>query len=311
MEKNQSLLRRRASSDFDKARNKAFFNELIGKFFNKQAELLQFDEVKYLLSPQGMVYRGIKAIPIDRIIGSEGRYRDFDKKFMPLKSHTRSRWENIDVLKQQDRPLGAISVYKIGDYYFVRDGNHRVSVAREMKQDYIDAEIVELFTKVKPRVFNEKELLLADSYRYFLDKTKFDEIMPGTSMRLTSAWGYYRLLEHIQNYKYFLGEKEKKDIPWNDAVKKWYNNLYYPVVKLIRKRKVMAKFPKREPGDLYIWIMDHWHFLKESYGNIPIEEAIESYIFRYGKVPFYDFITRIRKLFSGSSKDMKKRGAKK
>jgi hypothetical protein len=308
MEKSLTFFRRKASSDFDKARNKAFFNELISKIFNKQAGLLQFDEVKYLLSPQGMVYRGIKAIPIERIIGSEGRYRDFDKKFMPLKTHTRSRWENIDVMKQQERALSPISVYKLGDYYFVRDGNHRVSVAKEMEQDFIDAEIVELFTKVKPEKFNQKGLLLADSHRYFLEKSKFDEIFPGTVIRLTSAWGYYRLLEHIQNYKYFLGEKEKKETQWNDAVKKWYANLYMPVIRLIRKRKVMRKFPKREPGDLYIWIMDHWHFLKERYGNVPIEQAIESYLKKFGKVPFYDLVTRVRKLFT---REKKPTGAKK
>lgn len=292
-----SFFRKKASSDFDKARNKAFFNDLISNIFNKQEQLLQFDEVKYLLAPRAMVYRGIKAIPIDRIIGSEGRYRDFDRKFMPLKAHTRNRWENIDVLKQQEKSLAPISVYKIDKYYFVRDGNHRVSVAREMKQDFIDAEIIELFTKVKPEEFSQKGLLLAESYRYFLDKTKFDEIVPNTPLRLTNSWGYYRLIEHIQNYKYFMGEKEKRDVSWNEAVKKWYNILYLPVVRLIRKRKVMKKFPKREPGDLYIWIMDHWHFLKEKYGNIPIEQAIDSYTRNFGKKPFYDIIGWLKKMF--------------
>ncbi len=277
-----SGFRLKASFDFDKARNKAFINDIINKILRKNNELFQFDEIKYLLSPHGMSYRGMHAIPINRIVGSEGRYNDFDRDFLPLRGDTRSRWENIDVAKMREVVLPPISVYKIRNYYFVRDGNHRVSVARELKQEFIDAEVTELFVKVNIEELTEKGLLIAESMKYFLDKTKFDEIFPQTEINLTNPWGYYRLIEHIKTYQYLLSESEHRKIPWEEAVKRWYNELFLKLVKLIKTRKVLRKFPGREVGDLYIWVMDHWHFLKENKGPVSMEKALEDYAFRYG-----------------------------
>jgi hypothetical protein len=302
MLENNIFMKSRAHFRFEKARNRAFFNDLASKFFRKNNYLFQFDEVKYLLSPYGMSYRGIQSIQLDQIVGSEGRYRDFDINFMPLKNHNRERWENVDIAKQKDISLPPILVYKIGDFYFVRDGNHRVSVARELKQDYIDAEVVELFTKVKLEEIGEKELLLAESYRYFLEKTQFDALFPNVEIKLTNPWGYYRLVEHINTYKYLLSEKQHKDVTWKESVKKWYMELYLPLVKLIKKRRVLKKFPGREVGDLYIWIMDHWHFLKEKSGNVGIEEALDDYSSRFGKGPIGLFLSRLLNLFAGKNK---------
>jgi len=273
----------RARADFERARSRAFFGEILNKIFKKDNRLFRFDEVKYLLSPEGMAYRGVHPIPLKKIVGSEGRYEDFDKDFLPLRDTTRSRWEGIEVASLRDVHIPPILVYKIGDFYFVRDGNHRVSVAKELGQEFIDAEIVELFTKVKPKKINKKELLLAESYKYFLDKTHFDKIIPDVTIKLTNPWGYYRLIEHINTYKYFLSEKKKHEVSWEESVKRWYNELYLPVVRLINKRKVLSRFPDREAGDLYIWLMDHWHFLKERNKNIDIEEALEDYSNRFGK----------------------------
>ncbi len=292
-----SFFKRKAHADFDRARNRAFFNELFAKIFDRQEDLLQFDEVKYLLSPTAMAYRGIRSVRIDRIVGSEGRYRDFDRLFLPKKGNARQRWVNIDVAKQQDLNLAPISVYKIGDFYFVRDGNHRVSVARQMGQEFIDAEVVELFSRVKLRRTGKKDLLLAESYGYFLERTQFDLIAPGQEIRLTNPWGYYRLIEHIENYRYFMGEREKRPIELREAVLKWYQQLYLPVTRIIRKRKVLRKFPKRTAGDLYIWTMDHWHFLKIKLGNVPIEHAIDSYSRAFGKVGIREFLGRLARRF--------------
>ncbi len=288
----------KSRQDFDKARNKAFIRDFINKILNKNNDLFQFDEVKYLLSPYGMVHRGFQTIPINRIVGSEGRYQDFDRDFLPVTDSLRSRWENISLANLRNIELPPISAYKINDFYFVRDGNHRVSVAKELGQEFIDAEVVELFTKIKLEEISEKGLLLAESQKYFLDKTGFDEIIPGASIKLTNPWGYYRLIEHIKNYQYFLGLSEKRNISWEEAVKKWYNELYLKLIRLIKKRKILTKFPEREAGDLYIWVMDHWHFLKEKYGNIPIENALDDYSLRFGKgktaLFFYNLKNRVK-----------------
>ena len=253
-------LKARAHYDFEKARNKAFLGDIFNKLTRKNNDLFQLDEVKYLLEPHGMVYRGLKSIPINRIVGSEGRYNDFDRDFMPLQERTRARWENIELAQLNNIDLPPISVYEIDGYYFVKDGNHRVSVAKKRSQDFIDAEVIELFTKVEINEFTEKGLLVAESYKYFLDKTDFERLFPGTKLRLTNPWGYYRLVEHINTYKYLICEKAKKELPWNEAIRRWYLELYLPVIKQVRKRHIMRRFPGREPGDLYIWVMDHSAF---------------------------------------------------
>ncbi|MGC8764542.1 MAG: DUF4032 domain-containing protein [Brevinematia bacterium] len=289
---NEYDLRFNAKRRFERARKKAFINELLSKLLNRENELLQLDEIKYLVPPKAMVYRGIHSIPISKIIGSEGRYRDFDRDFLPKQDNTSSRWQNIEIAKEKDIILPPISVYKIGDHYVVRDGNHRVSVAREMGQEFIDAEITELFTPVKIEDFSQKGLLIAESYNYFLEKTGFDKIIPGVIIKLTNPWGYYRLVEHINTYRYFLGEKRKGEVSWEEAVKSWYNEMYLPIIKLIKKKRIMRDFPEREPGDLYIWIMDHWHFLKEKDKKVKIEEAIEDYSEKFGRQNF------LKKLFN-------------
>lgn len=289
--------RTRARYDFQKARTRAFFNEIFSSLFRKNNELFQFDEVKQLVSPHGMQYRGLQSIPIDKIVGSEGRYQDFDRDFMPISDTVQLRWENLDLASRQNVTLPPISVYKIGEFYFVRDGNHRVSVAKQRGQDFIDAEVVELYTKVPLEHMTEKDLLIADSYHEFLNFTHIDRVVPRAEFKLTNPWGFYRLMEHVQTFHYLISEKEKKPIPWEEGVRRWYHELYAPVVKTIKQKRILKRFPGREAGDLYIWVMDHWHFLKEKFGNIPIEDALDDYSAHFGLSPFRQFLGRLSRRF--------------
>ncbi|MGA2141772.1 MAG: transcriptional regulator [Brevinematales bacterium] len=283
---------------FDRARNKAFFREILNKIFRKRNALFRFDEVKSMLSPEGMSYMGLQTIPINKIMGSEGRYSDFDINFLPLKDNNRGRWQNIELANLKDLHLPPILVYKIGDFYFVRDGNHRVSVAKEFGQEFIDADVVELFTKVGLSELSEKELLLAESHKYFLDKTRFDRYFPDVRIKLTNPWGYYRLIEHINTYKYFKSEEKKHEVCWEDSIKLWYTELFLPVTKLIKKRKILRKFPGREAGDLYIWLLDHWHYLKEKYGDVSLESALDDYLERFGRGYLGNLALKIRGFFN-------------
>ncbi len=285
----------RAKSDFEEASHKAFLNDLWRKIFNQNNHLYRLDEVKSFFSPHAMAYRGIKSIPIDHIVGSEGRYEDFDKDFMPRQTHTRHRWENVDIAYLSSVNLPPIAVYQLGDYYFVKDGNHRVSVARKLGMEFIDAEVIELFTKihVKPEMFSEKGLLLAESYRYFLEKTHLDELVPESEIELTHPWGYYRMVEHIHYYRYILAEREQREIPWEEVVVRWYRDTYIPVVRLIEQSDVLKRFPDRKSADLYIWVMDHWHFLKEKFGEVPLKDAVRDFSFRFGMRPMVRWFKKI------------------
>ena len=106
--------------------------------------LLSFDEAKAALARSRQAYRGMGTVEVEKITGSVGRYRDFDGSFLPLKVGLGDRWSRIDRAYHRGVELPAVSLYKIGDTYFVRDGNHRVSVARYHGVAAIDAEVVEL-----------------------------------------------------------------------------------------------------------------------------------------------------------------------
>jgi hypothetical protein len=106
--------------------------------------LLSFDEAKGTLTRWTQGYLGMRTVEVEKITGSVGRYRDFDGSFSPLKKCMVERWGRIDRAYHRGDELPAVSLYKIGDRYFVRDGNHRVSVARYHGVAVIDAEVVEI-----------------------------------------------------------------------------------------------------------------------------------------------------------------------
>ena len=138
----------RAKTDFARARSKAFWNRILNFLGGQPATLLSYDEVKEKLRIGGPIYRGVKTVEIKKIVGSLNRYHEFDRAFLPLEDQVADRWQSIDRAFYQDVNLPPVVLYKVGDVYFVVDGHHRVSVAREQGQLDIDAEVRECSTKV-------------------------------------------------------------------------------------------------------------------------------------------------------------------
>src|SRR5215213_4361866 len=136
--------------DFSRARRKAFLRR-VGAYLRRDPgsnQLLSFDEVKGVLGTVSQVYLGMREVPVSDIVGSVGRHRDFDRAFLPSKPDLGNRWRRIDEIMDKGEVLPPVSLYKIGDAYFVQDGNHRVSVARQRGVEMIDAEVVELRSRV-------------------------------------------------------------------------------------------------------------------------------------------------------------------
>ena len=103
-----SLIQNQTKDDFNRARNKALINELQNFLTPDKKKLLSFHDVKKILKPQNEVYVGMRSVPINKIIGSEGRYRDFDNHFLPKSGYLRQRWERIDEARLTDVPLPPI-----------------------------------------------------------------------------------------------------------------------------------------------------------------------------------------------------------
>ncbi len=132
-------------NDFHRARRKASLRRLRNRWRGCDNErLLSFEEAKGALTRWTQAYQGMRIVEVNKITGSVGRYRDFDGSFLPLKVSMANRWSRIDRAYHRGDELPAVSLYKIGEAYFVRDGNHRVSVARYHGVVAIDAEVVEI-----------------------------------------------------------------------------------------------------------------------------------------------------------------------
>lgn len=274
-------LNSRVRSDYSRARFKAFLNGVLASLSGRRNRLLSYDEVKEKLHLGGPIYRGVQAVRVDQIAGSLNRYHQFDRAFLPTRDDTSARWQSINRAFYQDVSLPPVVLYKVGQVYFVVDGHHRVSVAREQNQEFIDAEVRELATRVEITSDLRPEDLeaLGDKVR-FLERTALDHLRPHAKLQMTIPDGFERMLEHIAVHRYFMGLDLQRDISEQEAVQSWYDTVYLPIIKVIRKSKVLKDFPEKTETDLYLWVLDHQHLLAEREGQPlqPPEEAARDFI---------------------------------
>ncbi len=203
----------RVRADFTRARFKSFLNRAFAAISGQPTTLLSYDEVKEKLHVGGPIYRGIQTVRVDQIVGSLNRYHEFDRAFLPVADQLAPRWQNVARAFYKEVSLPPVVLYKVGRVYFVVDGHHRVSVAREQGQEFIEAEVRECATKVNitPDLKPEDLKILGEKVR-FLERTRLDELRPKARIRLTVPDGFDRMLEHIAVHRYFMGLDLKRDI---------------------------------------------------------------------------------------------------
>jgi len=260
-----------ARADFQRARLKAFLHRVWDSLSGQRTTLLSYDDIKEKLHIGGPIYRGVQTVRVDQIAGSLNRYHEFDRVFLPASETLADRWQRVNRAFYQDISLPPVVLYKVGDVYFVVDGHHRVSVAREKGQEFIEAEVRECATRVNitPNIKPEDLEILEDKV-HFLERTSLDRLIPDANIKLTIPDGFERMLEHIAVHRYFMGLDLKRDISEEEAVKHWYETVYMPVVNVIRETGILNQFPGKTEGDLYLWVLDHQHYLAEEEG-VPLQ----------------------------------------
>lgn len=271
----------RVRADFSRARFKAFLNRAWAAVSGQPTTLLSYDEIKENLHIGGPIYRGVKTVKVEQIVGSLNRYHQFDRAFLPVEGQLAERWQNIDRAFYKDIGLPPVVLYKVGQVYFVVDGHHRVSVARQQGQEFIEAEVRECSTRVNitPNLKPEDLKILGEKV-HFLERTRLDDLRPQAKIRLNIPDGFDRMLEHIAVHRYFMGLDFQRDIPEEEAITDWYDKVYFPIVKIIRQSKIMKDFPGKTEGDLYLWVLDHQSYLAEEEGQSlrPPEDAARDFI---------------------------------
>ena len=136
-----------AVQDFKEARRRAALEEMMARLTGKSAELLSYEDVRQKLRATGSTPRGVREIPLDAIVGSVGRCSDFTRSFLPRQDSDLGRWAGVESAAPDPASLPAIDVYQVGEAYFVPDGNHRVSAARQKGIKYISAHGVDVHTR--------------------------------------------------------------------------------------------------------------------------------------------------------------------
>jgi len=277
-----------AREDFNKARSHELITRLVNALTPQNQELLSLRDVKEVLRPKGETYRGMQTVPIEQIIGSEGRYRDFNKGFLPKHEYLRGRWTSIDRAHLKHVNLPSIRLFEIGGVYFVRDGNHRVSVAKSQGISFIDAEVTSLDSEIRldPSLTRAdlRRVVIEYEKKNFYRRTNFAKIVPNYDLHFTATGRYDEVLQHVYGHKYFINQHYNEEISFEQALYSWFNNVFKPIVDIIEAEHILSRFPGRTSCDLYMWIVKHWDALKKQSGDrLSMTDAARDFSNRYGR----------------------------
>lgn len=246
------------AEDFRRARRRAQVQRVLARLAGKDDRLLAYDDVRRKLHGVESAAVTRQQIPLDSIVGSVGRHQDFDRSFAPLQDSDLARWGKV---KQAVTGLGGvppIEVYKLGGAYFVRDGNHRVSVARQLGAQSIEAYVTEVNAPVLMDPDDTPEsLIIKAEYADFLERTQLRKLRPGADMRVTIPGQYEKLLEHIAVHQNVMSRDEDRDVSYEEAVVHGYDHLYLPAIALLREYGLMEDYSDLTPTDLYLWLADY------------------------------------------------------
>jgi hypothetical protein len=242
-----------AESDWLRARRKLLYQEVVCHIKACSVDLFSFDKLRNTLNLKQKVYRGLQEVRVDHIRGSVGRYTDFSSAFLPRKKHMRDRWLGID-LAMQKGITPPVELYQIGQTYFVMDGNHRVSVAKELDYITIEAEVWEF---PSPSGSNKDSDLDQELIRLeqdaFRDRVGVMNTEAARSIVFTQPGGCEALAGQIEIYRAGVQQNQNISLSFEEAFQAWYEEVYLPAIEAIREMGILPVFPDRTEADLFIW----------------------------------------------------------
>jgi hypothetical protein len=238
-----------AQSDFSRARRRQTLSRLARRLRREPDDvnvILPFDEVTQALGWRGERRLGLRVIPLDSIVGSVDRSRDFDRRFRPTSRRVRRRWEGIAAAIRRGEAMPPIDAYRVGDMHFVRDGHHRVSVAQAMGVDTIEAYVTEVLTAVgadqRTRI---RDLALKGHERLFFERVP----LPPESrerIRLTDEWRYAELAESVEAWGFRAMQEAGVLMPRGAVAESWFQDEYVPVVAMLRESGLIGSGTEAE-----------------------------------------------------------------
>jgi hypothetical protein len=226
-----------AQNDFSRARRARLLTEIARRLRREPDDvglILPFEEVVDALGRTGQSDLGLKVVPLDAIVGTVDRNVDFDRGFLPTSPRLRSRWERINAAQRRGETMPPVSLYKVGDLYFVRDGHHRVSVAKAFGRKDIDAYVTEVTTRV-PLGFDTRlpDLPIKDHERLFRERVP----LPPEARRrieLTDPWDFGELAEAVEAWGFRAMQERRTFMDRRQVAATWFQEEYEPVTEMLR-----------------------------------------------------------------------------
>ena len=212
------------------------------------------------------VDRGVQIVPIKKIVGSLGRWLDFNADFSMKGEHSRHRLDAVKQALSKDRPLPIVELYEMDDEFYVVDGHHRIAAAKALGQKFVDAHVVEYY----PAGDNSENLLIRKRTEFEL-KTGLQEI------NLSHRDDYDMLLLHVEQHKNCLEHKSEEEISLRGAARDWSQSLYYPIAEKREGFGLNRYFPNATAGDIYAYLCEQMNLPgrgTEAY-DVNLEEALK------------------------------------
>ncbi len=262
----QSSARVTSRLRFEQARRQATRAQMSAKLTGEDINLLPFEAIRAMLQQQNPYYRGLIEVPVDAIVGSVGRFKAFTRKFLPLTDSLQERWVAVDSLASN---VGwpPVELYQVGNIYFVKDGNHRVSVARQLGLPTIEAHVLTYPDEITIEPGDHlDEIFIQLGEQVFMAKTGLADRFPDHNIRFTSPGRYTELTAQIHNLRQILEQIDGEPMAWETAVDAWYEMVYLPTIQIIRDSTLLNDFPGRTEADLFVWLSQHRERLRERYG---------------------------------------------
>jgi hypothetical protein len=243
-----------AQDDFQRARRRQVLSRLARRVSREPGDIdviLPFDEVVAALGRVEERYVGMETIDLDSIHGTVDRAKGFDREFRPTSSRVRTRWERIANAMRRGEPMPPISVYRIGDVHFVRDGHHRVSVARALAQPVIDAYVVEVVTRIgAERSLRLSDLPLKSHERLFRERVPLPRHARDRVV-LSDAWGYGDMAEAVEAWSFRVMQDRDEFLDRRAGARRWFEEEFEPVVAMLGEADLLGS---GTPADAYLRI---------------------------------------------------------
>ncbi|MFL5870503.1 MAG: chromosome partitioning protein ParB [Solirubrobacterales bacterium] len=238
-----------AHTDFSRARRRRRLADLAARLRREPDDvnvILPFDEVVEALGKRGERRLGLQTIELDSIVGTVDRTREFDRSFRPTSRRVRRRWEGIAKAMRRGQAMPPIDVYRVGELHFVEDGHHRVSVARQLGLEVIEANVTEIVTEVGAgRDVRVRDLALKSHERLFFERVPLPREARARIV-FTEKWRYAALAEGVEAWGFRAMQADNAFMTRAEVAREWFEHEYLPVVELLRAEDLIGRGTEAE-----------------------------------------------------------------